>query len=125
MKRFVKGFLDLLTVKFLTGFGQNPQHLFGTLGLGAFAMGSLGMLYLTVLWLYRQAFCSVEELAALAPLHQRPLLLFSAVAFLFGSQILCTGLLAEMLTSYQGRDSDAFSIAEETGSGSGQRPEVS
>ena len=31
--RFVKGFLDLLTVKFLTGFGQRPQHMLGTLGL--------------------------------------------------------------------------------------------
>ncbi len=31
--RFVKGFLDLLTVKFLTGFGQRPQHVLGTLGL--------------------------------------------------------------------------------------------
>src|SRR5438874_8016880 len=32
VRRFVKGFLDLLTVKFLTGFGQRPQHLLGSLG---------------------------------------------------------------------------------------------
>ena len=41
VRRFVKGFLDLLTVKFLTGFGQRPQHLLGTLGLGSFLLGNL------------------------------------------------------------------------------------
>ena len=35
--RFLKGFLDLLTVKFLTGFGQRPQHLLGGIGLSLFA----------------------------------------------------------------------------------------
>ena len=39
--RFVKGFLDLLTVKFLTGFGQRPQHLLGTVGLASFVLGAL------------------------------------------------------------------------------------
>ena len=37
VRRFVKGFLDLLTVKFLTGFGQRPQHLLGSIGLVSFA----------------------------------------------------------------------------------------
>ena len=48
--RFVKGFLDLLTVKFLTGFGQRPQHLLGGLGLVSFLLGSLGLFYLAVTW---------------------------------------------------------------------------
>src|SRR5690606_9211124 len=37
--RIPKGFLELLTVKFLTGYGQRPQHLLGTLGLASFAFG--------------------------------------------------------------------------------------
>ena len=37
--RIIKGFLDLLTVKFLTGFGQRPQHVLGTVGLVSFAAG--------------------------------------------------------------------------------------
>src|SRR5207244_4128683 len=45
VRRFVKGFLDLLTVKFLTGFGQRPQHLLGGLGLFSFLLGGLGLLY--------------------------------------------------------------------------------
>ena len=40
--RMVRGFLDLLTVKFLTGFGQRPQHLLGTIGLVSFVLGGLG-----------------------------------------------------------------------------------
>ena len=50
VRRFVKGFLDLMTVKFLTGFGQRPQHLLGSVGLLAFALGLLGMGYLAVTW---------------------------------------------------------------------------
>ena len=41
--RFVKGFLDLLTVKFLTGFGRRPQHLLGSLGLISFFLGGLAL----------------------------------------------------------------------------------
>ncbi len=48
--RIVKGFLDLLTVKFLTGFGQRPQHILGTVGLGSFVLGALGLLGLAVWW---------------------------------------------------------------------------
>src|SRR5678815_4100284 len=55
VRRFVKGFLDLLTVKFLTGFGQRPQHLLGSIGLASFALGMLGMLWLTITWVWRLA----------------------------------------------------------------------
>ncbi len=51
MRRFVTGFLDLLTVKFLTGFGQRPQHLLGAVGLLCFFLGGLELLYLTVYWM--------------------------------------------------------------------------
>ena len=53
VRRFVKGFLDLLTVKFLTGFGQRPQHLLGTIGLLSFVLGNLGILYLLATWIIR------------------------------------------------------------------------
>src|SRR5205823_3766560 len=41
--RFLKGFLDLLTVKFLTGYGQRPQHALGSIGLISFLLGSLAL----------------------------------------------------------------------------------
>ncbi|HZY84339.1 MAG TPA: glycosyltransferase family 2 protein, partial [Gemmataceae bacterium] len=69
VRRFAKGFLDLLTVKFLTGFGQRPQHLLGSIGLASFLLGNLGLLYLAVTWVIR-----LWDENAFPPLHQRPLL---------------------------------------------------
>jgi len=109
VRRFVKGFLDLLTVKFLTGFGQRPQHLLGTIGLVGFAAGALGMIYLGVTWVINFA-----QPGTFRPLHERPLLIYSVAALLLGAQMMSIGFLAELITAYQGRDEDSYSIAERT-----------
>jgi len=109
VRRFVKGFLDLLTVKFLTGFGQRPQHLLGSIGLVSFLLGALGLLYLGVTWLVR-----LWDPDAFLPLHDRPLLLYAVAALLLGAQMTSIGFLAELITAYQGRDEDSYSIAAET-----------
>jgi glycosyltransferase involved in cell wall biosynthesis len=109
VRRFVKGFLDLLTVKFLTGFGQRPQHVLGSIGLLSFLAGALGMAYLGVTWVVR-----LWDETAFEPLHNRPLLLYSVAALLLGAQLISMGLIAEMITAYQGRDEDSYSIAEQT-----------
>ena len=44
VSRLFKGFLDLMTVRFLTRFSQRPLHVLGGIGLTFFGMGSLGML---------------------------------------------------------------------------------
>jgi glycosyltransferase involved in cell wall biosynthesis len=109
VRRFVKGFLDLLTVKFLTGFGQRPQHLLGSLGLASFLLGVLGLVYLGVTWIIRLWY--PEEYP---PLHQRPLLIYALAALLLGAQMMSIGFLAELITAYHGRDQDNYSIAEQT-----------
>lgn len=110
VRRFVKGFLDLLTVKFLTGFGQRPQHLLGTLGLCSFLMGLFGLTYLSAYWLVRQ----LNPEWGLDPLHQRPAVIYSVGALLLGGQLISVGLLAELITAQQGGNADSYSIAEET-----------
>jgi glycosyltransferase involved in cell wall biosynthesis len=109
VRRFVKGFLDLLTVKFLTGFGQRPQHLLGGLGLCSFVLGGLVLLYLAVTWVVR-----LWRPDLFLPLHERPLLIYALGALLLGAQMMSIGFLAEMVTAYQGCEEDFFSVAERT-----------
>ena len=110
VKRFVKGFLDLLTVKFLTGYGYRPQHLLGTLGLVAFLLGSVGLVYLTALWFVSRADPEVEAVH----LHQRALFYYSLAALLLGGQLISIGFLAELLTAHHARSSDVYSLAART-----------
>jgi glycosyltransferase involved in cell wall biosynthesis len=112
VRRFIKGFLDLLTVKFLTGFRQRPQHLLGSVGLLSFALGILGMGYLGVTWVINWF---VPE--TFLPLHQRPLLIYSVAALLLGAQMMSIGFLAELITAYQVGDEHSYSIAERTPGG--------
>jgi dolichol-phosphate mannosyltransferase len=110
VRRFFKGFLDLMTVKFLTGFGQRPQHLLGGIGLVSFLIGAAFMTYLAITWVVR--FWDKETFPL--PLHDRPLLIYSLAALLLGMQMMSIGFLAELITAYQGRDEDSYSIAERT-----------
>jgi dolichol-phosphate mannosyltransferase len=107
--RFVKGFLDLLTVKFLTGFGHRPLHLIGSVGLISFFVGLVFLLYLAGSWL-------ASTLMGHDPnLHQRPALYYSLALFLMGGQLMSIGFVSELITSYYGRELDTYSIAEQTG----------
>ena len=110
LTRFVKGFLDLLTVKFLTGFGQRPQHVLGTVGLASFLLGAFGMTYLAIYWAVAQLW---PELGLL-PLHQRPAMVYSVGALLLGGQLMSIGFLGELIIAYHQHRSENFSIAQRT-----------
>src|SRR5439155_7667536 len=88
IRRFLRGFLDLLTVKFLTGFGHRPQHMLGAIGLLFLGFGCLGLGYLAVLWLLMNVppLFGSSPLIDLAPIGSRPLLAFSVSAALLGGQ---------------------------------------
>jgi len=102
VSRFLKGFLDLLTVRFLTRFSQRPLHVLGGIGLSLFGVGSMGMISLAVLWLDPQN----------RPIGSRPLLFYSIALLLVGVQLMTLGILAELVTAYNIRAEDTFSIAE-------------
>ena len=84
--RLVKGFLDLLTVTFLTQYRQRPMHLFGLPGLLAIAVGGLLGLYLTAV-----------KLVTDEPIGGRPLLLLAVLLLVVGAQFFGLGLLGEFL----------------------------
>jgi dolichol-phosphate mannosyltransferase len=102
-----KGFLDLLTVSFLTGFSHRPQHLIGSVGLASFVAGCVGMIWLAIYWVLRMTY-----FPEWIPLHERPLMLYSLGALLLGSQLLCMGFLAELMVA-KGQDAqEPYSIRE-------------
>jgi dolichol-phosphate mannosyltransferase len=107
-RRYMRGFLDLLTVKFITSFSQRPQHFLGSAGMLSFALGMLGMFYLAITWLIRY----FDPKAPFDPLHQRPLMIYSLGGVLLGAQLFSMGILAELMTAYQSRNEDGYSIAE-------------
>jgi len=101
VERFIQGFLDLITVVFLTRYAVRPMHFFGTLGTGAFALG-----FLVSLWL------SFDKLVLGHPIGDRPLLLFGILLILFGSQMFTTGLLGEMIIQPRMEDTSTYEVAE-------------
>jgi glycosyltransferase involved in cell wall biosynthesis len=107
--RFIKGFLGLLTVKFLTGFGQRPQHLLGTVGLASFALGVLGLIWLTGWWVVSR-FPGMEPVL----LHERPALIYAIALLLLGGQLMSIGFLAELFIAYHAPNTHGYSISERT-----------
>lgn len=85
-ERNTKGFLDLITVVFLTGYLRRPGHFFGTLGLISFSFGFLIGLYITYL---RVTTGSIQ--------FRHPLLFLGMLLMVIGVQLVSTGLLAEMI----------------------------
>lgn len=108
-ERFIKGFLDLLTVYFLTGFKNRPQHLLGTVGLASFAIGFLGLCVLAALWV-------ISRLSDMPDvhLHEKAIFYFCILALLFGAQLISLGFLAELITAQNRPASRPYSIEAET-----------
>ncbi len=109
-RRFTRGFLDLLTVSFLIGYGQRPHHMLGWIGLVCFGVGFAGLGYLAAVWLMMNL-CHVWPAT---PIGGRPLLAYSIAATLLGAQAVSIGLLAELIVHYTGRDADTYSISQKT-----------
>lgn len=105
--RFLKGFLDLLTVVFLTRFRQRPLHVIGGTGLALSGLGVLGMLYLASLWVFEHAVGQPSH-----PIGVRPLLFYSMSLLIVGTQLFSLGILAELVTSYGLRADETYSVAE-------------
>jgi len=99
--RFSKGFLDLITVFFLTRFTRRPLHLFGAIGLLFFLMGFFINTYLSVIWLQGRT------------IGHRPLLFLGILCVIVGIQMLTTGLLGEMMANFISRRQRDYVIREE------------
>ena len=87
-ERFINGFLDLLTLSFVTRFGKRPMHLFGTLGLLSFFIGFIISIVLTI-----QKFAYKQY-----HMTERPIFYFGLVSMIIGVQLFAAGFIAEMIS---------------------------
>ncbi|MGO4910939.1 glycosyltransferase family 2 protein [Leeuwenhoekiella sp. W20_SRS_FM14] len=87
--RFIKGFLDLLTIWFVTHFAKRPMHLFGTLGAIMFTIGFGLAAYLGIDKLF------INPTARL--LTQRPQFYIALTSMIIGMQLFIAGFLGELL----------------------------
>ena len=87
VERYVRGFLDLLTVSFIGRYRYRPLHLFGGLGLTLGFLGLVVLSYLTVLKIEGHA------------IGQRPLLILGVLLVVVGLQFFSLGLISELITS--------------------------
>ncbi len=115
LSRIPKGFLDLLTIYFLTSFSHRPLHLIGSAGLMSFSVGGLGLLWLTLRKIYALLFLAPEQHVHL---HQSALFYFCITALLLGAQFMLAGLLAELITAVARRTREPSSVAERINLGS-------
>jgi dolichol-phosphate mannosyltransferase len=110
--RFFKGFLDLLTVRFLTGFAQRPQHVLGGVGLVLFLIGAAGLVGLTGMWAVSHL--HIVPGMAEVQLYERPSLFYGIVLLLLGGQFMSIGFLAELFVAYHNPETMSFSVSART-----------
>jgi glycosyltransferase involved in cell wall biosynthesis len=106
MSRFINGFLDLITIWFLSTFGKRPMHLFGLLGSIMFIIGFLFALYLGIDKLF------INTSGRL--ITERPQFYLSLTAMLIGTQLFLAGFLGEIILRTKNNE-ERYKISEELG----------
>lgn len=96
-RRFINGFLDLITLSFLARFGNKPMHLFGAIGTLMFIIGFLAALYLGIDKLHKVYI--LEQNARLVT--DNPIFYIALVAMILGTQLFLAGFLGEILVRSQ------------------------
>jgi len=104
MDRFVKGYLDLFTINFVSRFAGRPMHFFGALGSLIFFVGFLIAGYLAYARLFMSAYRMTD----------RPLFFFGMLAMIIGTQLFLAGFLAELI-SRNNRTDRVYKIKETIG----------
>lgn len=108
-ERFIYGFLDLLSISFVTKFGKRPMHFFGTIGTLSFLTG-----FFIAAWLIGEKLVLLN--AGLKPrdVTSQPLFFLAMVALIVGVQMFLTGFLGELNNNYSGKKND-YIVAEKIG----------
>ena len=106
MERFINGFLDLISLWFLSRFGKKPMHFFGLVGTFTFLAGAGISIWIIVEKLMDQA-----QGLKFRPVTDQPLFYLALVALIIGVQLFLTGFIAE-LVSRNSQERNTYNIKE-------------
>ena len=105
--RFINGYLDLLTVTFMSKFGKKPMHFFGSLGSLSFLIGIVITIVLIAQKLYRMN----HQVPGFRQVTDQPLFYLALLAMVFGLMLFLAGYLAELVVR-NGSDRNKYLIAD-------------
>jgi len=103
MERFINGFLDLITIWFVSKFGKRPMHLFGALGVVMFLIGFGFALYLGIDKLFLNPFGRL--------ITDRPQFYIALTSMVIGTQLFLAGFLGEIMIRSK-REEKRYVIAD-------------
>lgn len=106
LERFVNGYLDLVSLWFLSAFGKKPMHFFGLIGTISFLVGT----FISV-WLIVEKVIEQSQGLRYRPVTEQPLFYLALVALLIGTQLFLTGFIAE-LVSRNSKERNKYNIGE-------------
>ncbi len=92
MERMVKGYLDLITVSFMSHFGRSPMYFFGSLGTAMFLLGGFTTVWVIAAKLYKQA-----HGLPIRAVTDQPLFFVAILAVILGVQLFLAGFLGELI----------------------------
>ena len=92
LERTVKGYLDLITVLFMTHFGRSPMYFFGSLGTLMFLMGGG-----TTVWIIAEKLWKQSHALPLRAVTDQPLFYLAILAVILGVQLFLAGFLGELI----------------------------
>jgi glycosyltransferase involved in cell wall biosynthesis len=93
MSRFVNGFLDLITIWFLSKFGKRPMHLFGALGTVMFLIGFLSAGYIGISKLIKLLYLHEDTILV----TDNPWFYIALTTMIIGTQLFLAGFLGEII----------------------------
>ena len=92
-ERFINGFLDLLTISFISRFGKRPMHIFGTLGTIMFIIG-----FIAAAWLGGQKIYLLHKGIPTILVTQSPYFYLSLTSMIIGTLLFVGGFLGELIS---------------------------
>lgn len=111
LERFINGFLDLLSITFVSKFRQKPMHFFGTWGTVSFLIGFV--LTVKIFW-DKMYSLYIDKLPMKRDITEQPIFYLALVAVVIGVQLFVTGFLAEMFTM-QSQSKRDYLVIEKVG----------